>query len=152
MNYEIATLPAQRYACLAHKGAYHLIGESFGKIAAWGAQRSIPIEGAAGFYYDDPGSTPEAELRSHAGIPVPPDFTPGQPEIEIVDLPAGRYFKATHMGSYEGLGQTWGAFMAAIEESDTPADYKWTFEIYVNDCDKVPADQVQTDLYCAIAE
>lgn len=147
---EITNLPAQRYACVLHKGPYYLLGSSFDKIAAWGQKIGIPIEGSAGFYYDDPATTPEPDLRSHAGIPVPADFTTDDPEIEIVDLPAGRYYKTTHMGPYEGLPGAWGPFMAALDAADPKPDYRWTFEIYVNDCDKVPADQIQTDLYCAM--
>lgn len=148
---EIETLPAMRFLCLEHRGPYYTIGQTFGKLMQIVGPTGIPIELTVGFYYDDPGSTNPEELRSDAGVQVPADFENTNPDLHIVDLPAGEYLKCTHMGPYDQLSDAWDRFMASVPASGRKADNQWNFELYRNDCSKVAPEDLHTDMYTSVA-
>lgn len=150
----IVELKPMRVIACPHKGAYHEIGAAFDKLFGWAGPAGIPVGGAVGVYYDDPGTTPVAELRSAACAIVPDDFqladTGGHP-FHLDTIEGGRFAKATHMGPYEGLGQAWKEFCdVQIPALGVEFRHAPSFEIYVNDCNEVAPEDVQTDLYVPI--
>ena len=102
--------------------------------------------------HDDPETTLSAELRSDACAIVANDFTTDDPTVQVFNLPGGRYAVATHLGAYSGLGATWSQFMGEwFPQSGERGDFTRTcFEVYVNDCNAVPVEEVRTDLYVPI--
>lgn len=118
----------------------------FGTIGPMG----VRIAGApASFFYDDPESTPAADLRSDAAALVSSDTQVEHPDLHIVDVPEGEYLTYVHFGSYEGLADAWRAFSAALE-SDGATDWAWCFEEYLNDCTEVPESKIQTRLLASV--
>jgi AraC family transcriptional regulator len=101
-----------------------------------------------GVYFDDPSSTPEDQLRSHAGFIVSAD-TPVPEGLEVAVIPAGRSYVHRHLGSYtkmmDGWMYLWGEF-GKLGETPTGAPY----EIYINDCGDVPEADLITDLHIPI--
>jgi AraC family transcriptional regulator len=153
MDVEKKQLPGMRVAALRHVGAYNRISEAFGRLG--------DIAGHAGLlngkptmlalYYDDPESTPEAELRSDAAVAIAEDakIPAGLTEQRIA---AGRYACTRHVGSYESLGDTWSRFMGHwLPESGERMASGVSFEIYVNNPMEVPKDQLITDLYLPLS-
>jgi AraC family transcriptional regulator len=138
-------IPDQRVIALRHTGAYDQIGAAFGQLAA----RGFEVLGAIAIYYDDPETTPESELRSDACAIIPEDFTPSDSDLRVVTVTGGRYAVHTYMGDYSGLGTAWGKFMGEwFPTSGQKMDFsRPCLEVYVNDCDKVPVEEVRTDLY-----
>ena len=142
-----------RLACIRHIGPYHEIGKAFAELGQKLASAGI-LEDQLGqivaVYYDDPNTTAPSDLKSDAGIIV----------AESVDLPptlieqrlaGGRYAVAAHEGSYAGLGEAW----SRLYREELPANgLQWLdapcFEIYRNDCTKVPEAELRTDLYVPI--
>jgi AraC family transcriptional regulator len=138
-------IPAQRVIALRHTGSYNNIGAAFGQLAA----RGFEVLGAVGIYYDDPETTPEAELRSDACAIAPENFTPSDSDLRVVTVAGGRYAVYTYLGDYSGISAAWGKLMGGwVPTSGQTMDFsRPCFEVYVNDCDKVPVEEVRTDLY-----
>jgi AraC family transcriptional regulator len=150
MDVAIERMPQLRVATIHHVGPYNQIGAAFqrlGDIA--GPAGLFGTQGATmlAIYHDDPDTTPVNELRSDAGITVAAD-APLPPGLDEQHLPAGRYARTTHVGSYEHLGDTWarlmGEWLPASGErvADSPS-----FEIYRNTPMDTPKEQLRTDVY-----
>lgn len=135
-----------------HIGPYQEIGSQFGRLCDWINESGVAKGEMIAVYYDDPTEVPESELRSDAGMTVPASFAlSDQSGPSIITVEGGRYAVATHMGSYEGLGNAWSQFMGtAIEEAGFELLPGPCFEKYINDCEEVPVEQVRTDLYARI--
>jgi AraC family transcriptional regulator len=67
-------------------------------------------------------------------------------------LPAGRYARTTHLGSYAGLGDAWTNFCGPwLTQSGERAGNGAMFEVYRNTPMNVPQSELVTDLYMSIA-
>lgn len=138
-------VPKLTLAAIEHRGAYHEIGEKFGQIWGWAKQNQVPVESVLGVYYDDPMSTPEAELRSIAAVSVPESFEWNDKSIQRIEMPGGEVLSYTHRGSYEQLGQVWEQFWTAAEGKGRVLQMP-CFEIYLNDCEEVGMENALTEL------
>lgn len=154
MHVDIIELPARRLAAVEHIGPYNQIGDAFAQLAAIAGpaglfERSEPPAMIA-IYHDDPESTPAAELRAHAGLTIA-DGADAPDGLIAIDLPAGRYARTTHHGTYELLGDTWGRFLGGwLPASGHRLGAGGTFEQYRNTPMDVPIDELVTDLFAAI--
>jgi AraC family transcriptional regulator len=101
MHADIIDQPAIRVAVVRHRGPYHRIGEAFSKLGEIAGPAGLfgPEAKMIGVYYDDPDSTPEAELRSDAGVTVSESAKIPQGLTEV-RIPAGRMARATHIGGW----------------------------------------------------
>lgn len=138
------------FLCKLHRGPYNQIGSTFDQVFNHFKSQNLPLREALGLYYDNPSQTEPDQLRSHAGMEVDVDFNRQFDGFELITIPAGFYAKHTCMGSYSNLPAAWEKFMKELDESNLDPDYHYTFEIYVNDCDLVPEEEVQTDIYCSL--
>ena len=147
MQVEIRELKPRKAVCISHHGPYFMIGETFGQLAAWLQETGIQACETLGIYYDDPDTTPVEELRSDAGAFVPDDFTTDDPGVHLVDIAGGPYAVGTHVGPYDGLQNAWGEMLGKWLPSsgyafgDAPG-----FEVYLDDCSKVPAAELRTEI------
>jgi AraC family transcriptional regulator len=145
MDVEIRTdVPGWTVAKMRHVGPYWQIGGTFDKLSAWITSEEItPAGPLLAIYHDDPSSTPQAELKSDACVIVDPAFS--NTEVAIAKLPGGKYAVTTHVGPYATLGTTWNQFLSDFDGKFD--DNRPCFELYVDDCSKVPPEQVRTELY-----
>ena len=102
-------------------------------------------------FHDDPETTPAAELRTSAGVTVPEQ---GAIPAELTELriPAGRYARATHLGHYAGLSDSWDKLMGQWLPASgyrIVAD-RPSYEVY-RVADHSRPETLETDLYVAIA-
>ena len=68
-------------------------------------------------------------------------------------MPAGRFARAEHAGSYAGLPGAWDEFKRALAAQTGNANPRgYTFELYRNTPMEVPEAQLRTVLYMSIAE
>jgi AraC family transcriptional regulator len=144
-----------RLGTVPHLGPYAGIGEAFERlhilVEAAGLPRSRMVE-LLGIYYDDPQTTPQAALRSDAAIAVPEDAVLPTGLIEK-RLPAGRYARASHVGSYDGLPGLWQRLFSEWLPGSGQrlrARPAASFEIYRNTPEDVPPSALRTDLYVPI--
>jgi len=154
MNVDIIQRPAMRAACVRHVGPYDQISSAFAKLgAAAGSAGLFERPGALmiGLYYDKPGETPQAELRSDAavviaeGVPVPAGLTEQRVE-------AGTFASTLHLGPYEGLHRAWGQLLGEwLPKSGRQLRQGPSIEIYLNNPMQVPKDQLRTQLLQPIA-
>ena len=151
MHVEMETLPALRLATLRHLGPYQQIGRTFGRLDEILAKAGLPHRELVGVYYDDPAMTPADQLRSDAGAIIDEGVTL-PPGLEEQRVPAGRYARAEHAGSYAGLPAAWGEFKRAIAGQTGDANPRgYTFELYRNTPMDTPEDKLLTTLYMAVA-
>ncbi len=150
MAIEFVRFPGMRLVAVAHRGPYWKIGGAFERLAAWTAAAGIPQDVMVGLYYDDPRSTPEEDLHSHAGMQIADEIEIQDPAVEAVSIPPGDCAKLTHLGPYSGLPAAWGEFIGGLSSSGRQPSGP-AFEVYLNDCRLVPPEEVQTDLYQVVA-
>ncbi|MGH1415636.1 MAG: AraC family transcriptional regulator [Pelagimonas sp.] len=142
---EIKELPERRLAALRHTGAYPESGRAYEQVAAvFSANNLWPqARGMVGVYYDDPESTPEADLTADCGVEVAEAFE--MPEaLSDVRLTGGSYAVLMFKGPYSGLKSAYdylyGPWLA--ETGKDPADAP-SYERYLNSpTDTAPADLV----------
>ncbi|RQR31676.1 GyrI-like domain-containing protein [Burkholderia sp. Bp9142] len=149
---EIRRLPELHGYAVAHTGAYLKVGDAFGQIGAWVAQHGLIGPGAKmiGIFYDDPDTTPEAQLRAKACI-VPADGAPDvepAPPVERMTVAGGEYAVLLHTGPYADLKTAYqwlyGDWLrhSGREAADAPP-----FELYLNTpMDAAPAD-LRTEIH-----
>lgn len=154
MQVEIVDRPELRVATVIHRGPYHRISEAFARLGSLAGPAGLIRERPTmlAVYYDDPEITPEADLRSDAGLVVPNDAQ--LPEgLTETRLAAGRYARALHIGPYENLGDTWSRFMGQwLPQSGHRLGAGASYEIYHNTPADTPPDQLRTELYLPLAE
>ena len=152
MDVQIKDMPAFRVAAVAHIGPYNQIWEAFarlGKIAGE-AQLFGPQAAMIGIYYDDPETTPAADLRSDAAIVIS-EATPLPAGVVERRLPAGRYASTTFVGPYERLGDTWARFMGEwLPRSGQRLSNGASYEVYRNTPNDVPPEKLVTELYAPL--
>jgi AraC family transcriptional regulator len=152
MQVDIEQFPETRLATVSHRGPYHEIGKAFERLGGIAGPAGLFAHagGMVAIYHDDPESTPAAELRSDAGLIVP-DGIALTSELTEKRIPAGRYAKTTHIGPYDGLGETWGRLMGEwLPSSGHKVGNGPAFEVYVSDMRTTPKEQLRTDLYVSV--
>jgi AraC family transcriptional regulator len=150
----IQEFPPARAAGVLHVGPYAEISRAFHTLgAALGASNLFQhAQGMIAIYHDAPGSKPESELRAHAAVVVGEDFPPALDGFEYFDLVGGRYGVLVHKGHYATLGAAWqwlyGKWLP--ESGEEPRDAP-PIEVYVNNPQTVPVDQLLTEIRLPIA-
>ncbi len=151
---EIKQMPAMRVATVQHTGAYNQIGKAFERLGAIAGPAGLFQQPGAvmmGIYYDDPDTTPQDKLRSDAAIVVPEDVRMPEGLVEK-RVPEGRFARAEHIGSYEGLNDAWSRLKdKTFRESGHRIGARPSYEIYRNNPMSVPKDQLRTEIYVPIA-
>jgi AraC family transcriptional regulator len=148
MTFRIEKHPAKSIAGLPHKGPYHHIGETFDRLGQQRRSAYAPGQVFFACYLDHPGHTAEADLRSFAGFEA---SAAEEPELEWMEMPAGRWAIFTHIGPYSGLKESWmKAFDEIKAQGLTAADIP-DWEVYVDDCDVVPPDQLRTEIWISLS-
>jgi AraC family transcriptional regulator len=155
MNVVIERYPARRLATVRHTGPYAEIAEAFHRLGSVAADSGLyaHVEPAMlALYHDDPETTPIPELRSDAALVVTDDAELPAGLTEVT-LPAGRYARATHRGDYAGLGDAWARFMGQwLPASGERVGAAPSYEVYVTDPRTTRTEDLQTDLYLALAD
>jgi AraC family transcriptional regulator len=100
-----------------------------------------------GICHDDPDVTPPRKIRYDACVTVDDDFR-AQGEIGVQKIAGGEYAMLTHHGSYQRLNETYAKIMgqwlprSGRELRSTPC-----FEIYLNDPESTPPEELLTDVF-----
>lgn len=140
-----------RLVALRHVGPYHKIGSAFGALMEWARNNGIEHGYPVSIYYDDPQSTPPAELRSDACVEVAEGVTVEDPFVRMVEVPSNTYAVYTYVGPYQGIGDAWQRFM-----TDWYASSGYTYgegvcyEKYMNDDKVTPSEELITELYLPV--
>jgi AraC family transcriptional regulator len=153
MDIQIEKLPEMHVAAVRHVGPYKAIGAAFQKLTqlAFPAGLFGPQTFVMGIYHDDPETTPETELRADAAISISAGAK--LPEgLTAHQIPAGRYARLSHIGSYEGLPNAWGRLMGEwLPQSGERVREGAPLEIYRNDPSRTAPEELHTDLCIPLA-
>ena len=124
------------------------MGAAFGEVAAFLRENGIaPTFAPLSVYYEyDP-----EKLIFRSGFPVAEaDLEKAHGTVQGAVLPAGRVMTFTHVGPYSRLRDSYGKLMAHMAENGlefgAPA-----WEIYIDDPEKVPDDELRTVVYVTLA-
>ena len=152
MKVEIKHMEPRRVAFMRHAGPYGKVGSTWeqflmimGKDGYLGGNPMM-----FGICHDDPEVTPSAKVRYDACLAVGEDFEPGG-DIGVQTVAGGQYAMTTHTGPYNELGRTYSEFLgqwiprSGYELRDAPC-----FEVYPNDPQSTPPEELLTDIYAPL--
>jgi AraC family transcriptional regulator len=148
----VQRLESARLAAVRHAGPYNEIGPAFrqlGKIAVGAGLFKTPGALMVGVYHDDPKTTPVDQLRSAAGITVPPGANIPDGLVEE-KIEGGEFAVTTHLGSYNGLPGAWQRAAEAVAAGGKRRRNAASYEIYLNDPSQVPEAELKTEIWIPI--
>ncbi len=116
-----------------------IMGRCFGAIGQYLVELRQPPAGMpyAGYLNMD-GQNADVEI----GFPVG-EALPGKGDIQPGTLPGGRMAAVMHFGPYEALEDAYHALQAYVQAQGLTATGAW-YELYMNDPNQVPPEQIQT--------
>lgn len=153
MEVKVVNREDARILAVRHTGPYPGIGDAFERLIALVRELSIDPSTCEwlAIFHDDPGSVAAEALRSDACVTLTGSGSDPEPlgEFARVDtLPGGRFAMTRHDGAYDGLPAAWGRFMSeGLPGAGLKSRAGVCFEIYRNDPDHTPADELITELY-----
>ncbi len=111
------------------------------------AQGVAPTGPAFGYYL----SVPTGSFELEVGLPVAAPITDAG-AVLASELPAGAVARATHVGAYDGLGDSWQALVAWVQEQGrVPEGPMW--EIYVTEpSPQMDPATLRTDLFLLLTD
>ena len=150
VNREIRTaqLPATRVAFLRHTGPYAEAGATFQKMMGWAFSKGLfnPQTKILSICHDDPEVTPAEKTRLDCCVTVDDSFKP-EGEVELQTIPEGEYIVLTHRGSYKGLADSYAWLYGEwLPTSGREFANRPPFEIYVNNPNDTPEEQLVTEI------
>ncbi len=133
ISLEVENLSPMATIAIPHTGSYSGIVAAFEKLGAWAGEHNLWMKGPkmAGVYCDDPTTTPEAQLRSLAGLEDLGGAEPGAGMLRYT-IDGGKYFVTTVEVRMAEYGQAWQAAEAAFNEKGYAHDKRDHFELYVS--------------------
>lgn len=101
-------------AYVERRGPYDGIGEAMQRLKAWVDAKGLEQSGYPFcLFYDNPGETPAAELRSEACIPLARGAEP-EGEFKFKELRETEVAETKHPGPPEEFGMTYGPFLEGL--------------------------------------
>lgn len=154
MKVEIQHLKPMRVAYLRHVGPYNAVSSTWDRLLTVmgkdGYLGGSPM--MLGICHDDPEVTPPSKIRYDACITVDEEFQPTG-EIQVQAVEGGEYARTTHTGPYSDLGKTYVAFLGGwLPRSGRELRNAPCFEVYVNDPQSTPPDELMTDIYAPLKQ
>lgn len=149
MNARIEELSGKRVTFMRHVGPYDQVGATWQRFMKWAASRGIlqSMTAPLAVVHDDPEITPPDKLRYDVCLAVDEVFQPSG-DVGVQEIGAGPYAVATHKGPYERLGETYSMLIGQwLPARDREAADLPCLEVYRNNPQTTPAEELLTDLY-----
>ena len=146
---KIETPPARKVAFLRHVGSYTECGPMFQKLMQWAFSNNIMKQGTQliGVSHDDPDVTDESKIRFDCCVTVDDSFA-GEGDIQVQTIEGGEYAILTHQGPYTELAPAYRwLFGVWLPASGREARNLPPYEIYHNNPQEVPPEELLTDIY-----
>lgn len=126
------------------------IGESmeqaFHEASEKMSKQELPLDGEAISIYHSM-NTKAKTFDYTSGYIVPADVAASPEEFSLWSLPEVKALKVEHLGSYEHLGNSWSAANQHARYHKTKQQKIGTFEIYKNNPESTPVEELQTLIY-----
>lgn len=145
---EIRALPPRYYVGIRRVVKQQEIGAACGEIlprmSKWLESRGIAVE-------SPPITVYHSVNRDTGDFDIQPGFFVGESVEPDGDITCGRtaggdVLTATHIGSYDTLGDTWHAVRARATELNRPVT-KSSWEVYIDDPGEVLPDKLRTQIF-----
>lgn len=152
MEVRTKNVDAMRVAFIRKTGPYNQCEDAWSRLCAWAGPKGLLGGGAQylGVGHDDPQVTPPDKIRYDACVTVDPTVE-GEGEVGIQTVGGGRYAVATHKGPYENLENTYAELMGRwLPQSGERLGSNLCFELYRNDPQSTPPEELLTDIYISI--
>lgn len=146
---KIVTQEPMTVAGMRHVGPYDQAGPTFAKLCAWAGREGLfgPDCKILGLCHDDPNVTEPSKIRFDCCVTVSDDYE-ASGEIITQTIEGGRYAVLRHTGPYTELAPTYDWFFSVwlTESSESLRDLP-PYEIYVDDAQTTPPEQLRTDIF-----
>ena len=147
-NICVKEMPALQLVYTRHIGAFHLIGEAYGRLMRWAGPRGLlssPNLKTVTVYHDDPQVTELEKLMQSACITVEgPVKTEG--EFGTMSLPAGKYAVGRFEITALEFEQAWNAVCVWLSESGYQPAEGYPYELYHNNHEEHPERKFILDI------
>ena len=128
---EVKEMPSLKLAYVSHVGAFHLIGNAFGKLMRWAIPKNLSNSKTITVYHDDPNITEVSKVRQAAGI-ILTDAIETSGEIGTMCLENGRYVAGRFELSYTEFEKAWQGIFVWIYENGFETISKDCYQIHHN--------------------
>lgn len=150
-QFEIRVVPRQQTAVVVVTTPTGRIseamGQAFGAVFAALGRLDVAPAGPALCKYT---AYSEESVTFEAGVSVAEPFA-GDGDVVGSEIGGVEAAVAVHVGPYDTLSHTYGALQSWIEsQGRQPGVVMW--ELYLNDPDTTPPDQLQTEIYWPVEE
>jgi AraC family transcriptional regulator len=154
MQHRVEEFRGGRLAFIRVVGPYwETVGPAFDRFCAVAGPKgwfAIPGSLLLATYHDSPREVPLDKMRADVGMLVNDSVMP-EGDIQVREMPAGKYAVFTHVGPYSGLRHAWEEAHAMFQQNGLHfRNDGECFEVYVDDPTQVPESQVRTDIYLAV--
>ena len=152
MYVEIKKLPEMKIAFVRHVGPYAECRAAWRTLLEWARPRGLlgPETKYLGVCHDDPEVTEQSKIRYDASILVNKDVQESG-GIGVKTVAPGTYAMAVHKGSYETLHDTYAYICGAwAVENVVELESLPVIEMYLNDLDNTPKEELITEIYVPI--
>lgn len=124
-----------------------VMGEAFGTLGGFiGSAGITPAGPPLAIYHSLEGD----KISFDVAMPVSaPDIEKVGGEIKAGESPACRALKTVHKGAYAKLRDTYGELEAEMSKAGMKRP-SFAWEVYLNDPDKTPEDDLLTEIYMPI--
>lgn len=148
MEIHIESVPQMRVAYISHQGPYDTCCQAWGRIYDWAARNKFLRPGTVGIgaSYGDPEITGADQSRYDACLTCSTDFSPNG-EVRVQTLGGGRFVTAIHRGPYPGIKDSFHYLIKNwLPINGHRLREAPRLEIYLDDPDKTPEEDVRTKL------
>lgn len=151
-SYEVVKVTAQPIIFVSGEGNVadgsmgQAMGEGFGKLQAFAAERGLKLAGAPLAIYHQMG---EEMTSFDVALPIvapSDDFDVGDGDIKLGSTYAGEALKAIHKGPYAKLGETYAKVMPYMDAQKLKSSGP-PWEVYINDPQTTPEEELVTEIY-----
>jgi len=152
MKVRMETISPMRVAFIRKTGPYNQCEEAWEKLCAWAGPKGLLRADTKylGVGHDDPQVTPPDKIRYDACVTVD-ETAEGEGKVGIQTVGGGRYAVTTHKGAYENLETTYAELMGQwLPQSGEQLGSGLCFELYRNDPQSTPPEELLTDIYISI--
>lgn len=127
-----------------------IMADAFGAVGRFLGRSGVKPAGPPLAVYRD-WDEAAGTMTIDIGVPVAPsDTTRAKGEVHAGQTPSGKALKAVHRGPYPKLRDTYGALEAHMKTVALPMP-ALAWEVYLNDPDTTPADDLLTEIYMPVA-
>ncbi len=154
-TFKTVEFPKRTFAYIRNVGPYMgdttLFERLFQKVLDWMTPKGLlqPTSESISIYHDDPEKVPVANQRISVGFTVP-EGTQGDGDIQIMEIPAGKYAVGSFEISTEEYGQSWEELFKYIGENHLIPGNGVMYESYKNDPRQHPEGKHVVDICVAI--